>query len=318
MNHLAPALKSDPKSFMARLKSPRTQETIWSTLFVLPMVVMILLFTVYPNYRSVVIAFYNWSGFGKAEQFVGFRHFVDLIKDPWFWNAFRHSLQYTVVLVPVQLGLALILAVVLNNPRLRLRTFYRTLYFLPYVCNAAISAVVFNMLFRSFTKPLSALFGINPPVNPIGSAQLAMWTVIVFGIWASFGINFVMFLSAIQSVPTDLYDAARVDGANWLQEIIHVTLPSIRPLATVMIFFATLGSLGVFTEVLVLTGGGPYYASDVVQLYIYSKAFGISGSMGGSISTGNMGFASAASLVMNLLVLGVTGIFYLARRKKEN
>ena len=203
-------------------------------------------------------------------------------------------MQYTAILVPVQLSLALLLAVILDNPKMRFRTFYRTIYFLPVVTTLAIVAIVMRLLFQSLGS-----------ANPISSADTSMLAVTGFGIWYSFGINFVYFMAALQTVPSELYDAAAVDGANWFQRVWNITLPSIRPVAIIILFFAILGSLKVWEQSFVLTGGGPFFSSEVMNGYIYRYAFG-SGGLGGSATSPNIGFASAAGFLMSLLVLGIT------------
>lgn len=281
---------------------------LWGALYVLPMVVLMLVFTVYPVFESLRVSVYNWRGIGEATQFVGLRHYVTVANDPQFWNAFRNTVQYTAILVPVQLSLALALALILDNPRMRFRTFYRTLYFLPVVTTLAIVAIVMRLLYQSGGTALTSVLVpwlLERPVNPIGSPDTAMLAVTAFGIWYSFGINLVYFMAALATVPSELYDAAEVDGAGWFQRVWNVTLPSIRPVAVIILFFAVLGSLKVWEQSFVLTGGGPFFSSEVVNGYIYRYAFG-SGGLGGSASQPNLGFASAAGFLMSLLVLAIT------------
>ena len=280
----------------------------WGALYVLPMVVLMLVFTIYPVFESLRVSVYNWRGIGEATQFVGLRHYFTVAHDPQFWNAFWNTVQYTAILVPVQLSLALILALVLDNPKMRFRTFYRTLYFMPVVTTLAIVAIVMRLLYQSGGTALTSVFVpwlLQRPVNPIGSPQTSMLAVTAFGTWYSFGINLVYFMAALATVPSQLYDAAAVDGANWFQRVWNITLPSIRPVAVIILFFAVLGSLKVWEQSFVLTGGGPFFSSEVVNGYIYRYAFG-SGGLGGSSSQPNIGFASAAGFLMSLVVLAIT------------
>ena len=280
----------------------------WGTLYVLPMVVLMLVFTIYPVFESLRVSVYNWRGIGEATQFVGLRHYLTVANDPQFWNAFWNTVEYTAILVPVQLSLALILALILDNPRMRFRTFYRTLYFMPVVTTLAIVAIVMRLLYQSGGTALTSIFVpwlLERPVNPIGSPETSMLAVAAFGTWYSFGINLVYFMAALSTVPSQLYDAAAVDGANWFQRVWNITLPSIRPVAVIILFFAVLGSLKVWEQSFVLTGGGPFFSSEVVNGYIYRYAFG-SGGLGGSASQPNLGFASAAGFLMSLVVLAIT------------
>lgn len=293
-------------------------ETLWGWLFLAPFVILTAVFVVYPIFGSIRIAFYNYQGIGNPTQYVGLRHFQTVATDSYFWNAFKNTLTYVLVLVPIQLTLALGLAMLLNNPRMRFRTLYRTIYFLPVVTSVAIVAVILRLMFGQFGTGISQALGISPPVSPIGDPRLAMMSVIIFGIWQSFGINLVYFMAALQTVPEELYDAAKVDGANAFQRAVFITLPGIRPVATVILFLAVLGSFGVFEQSFVLTGGGPFYASEVVGGYIYRYAFGL-GTRGAS--PGNLGYASAASFFMSLILLVIAltqaGVAWYTRRTEK-
>ncbi len=279
----------------------RRGEILWGIAFIAPMVILTLVFNIYPIIASVRVALYNWNGIGNPTQYVGLRHIETVISDPWFWNAFTNTLVYTALLVPVQLILALVLAFVLNNPKMRFRLFYKTVFFIPIVTRATVVAVVIRLMVSNFGWQISSTLGATPPVDPISSATWAMPTVILFGIWHSFGYNLLYFLAALQSVPEELHDAALIDGANWWQEILYITLPIIRPVTLVITFMAILGSMAVFEPSFILTGGGPYFSSEVASVYIYRYAFG---SPDRNIATlPNLGYASAAALFLSILML---------------
>ncbi len=303
---------------MARKDPPDTlhashlRDSVWGYLFLAPMLILTLTFVIYPIFGSVRIAFYNWDGIGNPTQYVGLRHFMGVAKDPWFWGALKHTVIYAAVLVPVQLFLALILALLLNNSRLKGVNFFRALYFMPVVTSGAVVGVVINLLFGNFASGLSAplikLGLISTPLDLLGSPSLALGCIIAVGIWHTLGYNLIYFLASLQAVPEELYEAAEVDGASKVQRLVHVTLPSIRPMMVIIVFMAILGSLGQFDLVKTMTDGGPYYASDLVSTYIYSYAFASSHGM----SQSNYGLASAASLFMSLMVFGFTMLQLLA------
>ena len=295
-----------------RLHTLLGNQRFWGLLYLTPVLLLMLVFSLYPMADSLRYTLYNWRGIGEPTQFVGLRHFKTVAGDPRFWNAFGNTMLYTAILVPVQLGLALVLALILENPRMRLRTFYRTLFFVPVVTSISIVAIVVRLLLQTGGMSVTGFLGFTP-FNPIASPDTSMLSVTAFGIWYSFGINLVYFMAALQTVPTDLYDAAKIDGANWAQRTLFVTLPSIRPVAIIITFFAVLGSLAVFEQSFVLTGGGPFFSSEVVNGYIYRYAFG-SGGLGSQSSVPNLGFASAAALFMGVLVMVITGLQALVSR----
>ncbi|HEY8476457.1 MAG TPA: sugar ABC transporter permease [Chloroflexota bacterium] len=295
----------------------RVAEHVWSYLFLLPMVALVGLFVVYPLVASVHITLYDWNGIGNPSRYVGLRNFARVLQDPLFWNAFKNTFLYTAVLVPVQLTLALALALVLNNPSLSGRTIYRAVFFAPVVTSAALVGVVMALLFSTVGNDLSALLMrlglLQEPVDWLGDARFALPLVILVGIWHTLGYNLVYFLAALQSIPRELYEAARVDGAGALAQFRYVTVPMLRDVGVVILLLAILGSLQVFDLVLAMTGGGPFFASEVVSTYIYHYAFTPAAVQGES----NVGYASAAAFTMGVLVMGITLVQLLALRARR-
>ena len=285
------------------------------------MVSLVLLFVVYPLIASINITLYDWNGIGVPTRFVGLQNFIKVAQDQWFWNAFRNTFVYTFVLVPIQLALALMLALVLNNPRLKGSTVYRAVYFSPVVTSAALVGVVMSLLLSSMGSEISAplMRGglISAPVDVLGSPAFALPAVIAVGIWHTLGYNLVYFLAALQSIPKEMYEAAMVDGANAWHRFLEITIPMLREVGAVILFLAVLGSLQIFDLVLVMTGGGPYYASEVVSTYIYRFAF----TPASVAAESNVGYASAAAFFMGVLVMTLTlgqllAVRYLQQRKK--
>lgn len=296
----------------------------WSYVYLTPFLLLVAVFTVYPIFASLGYTLYQWNGVGNPTHYVGLSNFARVARDGIFWESFGHTFLYMAVLVPVQLLLALILALVLNNPRLRFATFYRAVYFIPAVTSQAIIGVVFQLLLSNFgdniDRHLMALHLLNHYVDWLGDPHIVLWLVIAIGIWNTLGYNLVYFLAALQSIPVELYEAARIDGAGAASQFRHVTIPGLSSVGLIILFLAILGSLQVFDLVMTLTGGGPYFASEVVNTYIYLSAFGSSLSGGGAQITPNVGYASAASFFYGLILIGITalqalGFLYLRRRR---
>jgi ABC-type sugar transport system permease subunit len=282
------------------------RSNFWSYVFVLPMLVLVGMFVVYPLVASIQITMYDWDGIGVPTRYVGLSHFFTVAQDPLFWNAVKNTFLYAFILVPVQLTLALILALVLNNSKLKGSTIYRAIYFSPVVTSAAMVGIVMTLVFNTMGMNLSMLLvkmGITAtPIDWLGSPQFALAAVIAVGIWHTLGYNLVYFLAALQSIPRELYEAGQVDGANAYHQFTKITVPMLREVGAVIVFLAVLGSLQVFDLVLVMTGGGPYYASEVVSTYIYHYAF----TPTSASAEANIGYASAAALFMGLMVMVIT------------
>lgn len=285
------------------------KKSLWSYIFVLPMFTLLLVFTIYPIISSVRYTFYNWDGIGVPEDFVGFENYSKIAQDPFFWNAFKNTFTYTGIVVPIQLTLALTLAIILNSRRLRLKNLFKVIFFSPIITSPAIVGIVISLIIISagdnINHFLQSIGWISNPVDWLGKPQTAIWIVIAVGIWVGLGYPIIYFLASLQAVNAELYDAAKVDGANDIALFWHITIPSIRSIIIVVLLLLTLHSLRVFDIVQVMTKGGPYFATDMVSTYIYRYAFF---STGTGESDANLGFASAAAFFMGLLVMLISVI----------
>jgi multiple sugar transport system permease protein len=245
-------------------------------------------------------------GGGLAENF------FQVARAPLFWDAFRNTWLYTAGMLLVQVPLALVLAVVLNRPTLRGRVVYRTLFFLPVVATTAVIGVVMVILLSPAGGPVNNLLLeaglVRRPVNFLGAASLALPTVVAIGIWKGLGTVMIYWLAGLQSVPGELYDAARIDGANSAQVLRFVTLPLLRPVALTIVALTLVWSLNVFELVQVMTSGGPGNATDVIATYIYRVAFTVEDTVP------RMGYASAAGVFFGLTNLVIVLVQFLSVR----
>ncbi|GCE50513.1 multiple sugar transport system permease protein/raffinose/stachyose/melibiose transport system permease protein [Thermosporothrix hazakensis] len=215
------------------------------------------------------------------------------------------------MLVPIQLVLALSLALILNNPKLRFASVYRAIFFIPSVTSAAVIAVVIQLIVTNFGDNINNLLNqlhiTDQHIDWLGDPRFALGIIIVVGIWLGLGINLVYFMAGLQTIPQELYEAARIDGANSIARFFFITIPMLRSIGVIIVILALLGSLQVFDLVLVLTNGGPFGATEVVNTYIYHQAFGDTHL---SIQP-DVGFASAASFFYGviLMILSVAQVF---------
>ncbi|HEV7710592.1 MAG TPA: sugar ABC transporter permease [Asanoa sp.] len=291
----------------------------WSYAYALPMLALLLVFIVYPIAASLGYTLYKWNGIGDPTDFVGLDNFRRIIDDSIFWGALKHTFLYVAIVVPVQLFLALGLALVLNQKKLKFASFYRTVFFLPVVTSAAVIGVVIQLLFSNFgdviNNILRDLHLTHGYIDWLGDPRFAMGIIIVIGIWHTLGYNLVYFLAGLQTIPEDLYEAAKLDGAGRFASFRYITVPMLRSVGIVIVLLALVGSFQVFDMVQVLTNGGPYFATEVVNTYIYHLAFGGTGDVDPDV-----GLASAASffygiLLIALSVVQVVVLRSLARRR---
>lgn len=273
-------------------------EQRWCYLFILPMMVMFCGFTLWPIVASFFFSLYNWDGIGGLENYIGLANFIELVKDPYFWNAFKNTYLYAIFQTVVKLPIALILAIILNNPRLKGAAAYRTVYFLPVVTTTAIIGIIFTFILNPYSGALNNVLKgahlIGKPIDWLGIGSLAFIMVIIVGAWQKIGQYMVYWLAGLQSIPEELYEAAKIDGANGVQIFRHITIPLLKPIGAVILLLGFVNSLRVFDLVMTMTGGGPNFATDMMSTFVYRNAF--------SVESGNprMGYASAAGLIFGI------------------
>lgn len=315
MNHPIASSSSDVHSLPKRTLWTQIRRSGWYYAFLSPWIVLVAVFVLYPQIASYPYTLLEGNLLMGEGRYVGLDNFRNVIQDEYFWRALRNTFIYAAVLVPIQLFLALVLALILNNPRLRFSNFYRALYFAPVVTGTAIIGIVMSMMFIYLSpavKPFFVLIGLvgaNENLNLLGDPRFALYAVIALGIWKNLGINMIYFLAALQVIPKELYEAARIDGASPAQELRHITLPGLRDTGIVVIFLAFLGSLQVFELVQATIGLGAtaiFADAEVMATYIYRRAFS---------GDANQGLASAAALTMGLLTLILTAVQLLVFRR---
>jgi len=285
----------------------------WCYLFMLPSLILAAAFTFWPIVASWYFSLLDFSGFTTARPFIGLDNYRELIHDPYFWSAFGHSFLFTAVTVPIRLSLALVIAIILNDKALRLSSLFRTVFFLPVVTTTAIVGILMTFLFSPFNGPVNktllALHLVAQPIDFLGNPHHALYTIMGVQVWKSFGFSMIYWLAALQSIPGELYEAARVDGATPWEQFRGITVPLLKPFAVVILLITVVSTLRVFDLVQTMTGGGPFFASEVVETYIYRNAFSVSGGIP------REGYASAVGVFFGLAVMCIALIQGWAVRK---
>jgi len=276
----------------------------WS--FLLPNFAGFAVLTLVPVALLFYYAFTSWNVFGGAE-WTGLDNFRQLSHDRSFRTALTNTVYYTVFHIPLTLVAALGLALLLNR-KLRGVAFFRTVAFFPYITSIVALAQVWNMLFSPSYGPINQFLrtiGIAHPPGWTTSADWSMPAVIVVGTWREAGYYMLLFLAGLQTIPNQLYEAAKVDGANAWQRLLAVTLPGLRPTTFFVIVMLTIGSFKVFDLILVMTAGGPGQSTLVVSQYIYQKGF----------IENQFGYASAISIVLFAICFVITVVQFLINRR---
>jgi ABC-type sugar transport system permease subunit len=264
-------------------------------LFLVPFFVIFIGFWLGPLGFSAYLSTTRWSGVGRP-VFEGLGNFTHLFRDELFLICLRNTLLIAAGSVFIIIPLALFLAVLLNKPLLKLRNGFRLSLLMPAVMSLVVASLVFMNLFDynyGLLRYLLDLIGVSMP-DVVSSKVWALPMLIGILTWRWTGYNMLFFLAALQSVPEEVLEAARIDGASRVQSFWHVTLPILKPVTVFVMVQALIGSFQVFEEPLIITGGGPAYSTLTMALYLYNKAFRGS----------QFGYASAIALVQ-FIVIGI-------------
>ncbi|TDC02050.1 sugar ABC transporter permease [Nonomuraea longispora] len=284
-----------------------TSTQVWIWFFLTPTVVLYGLYTVYPIIASYWFSFVEWNGFEAEKTWVGLRNYQDVLADPQFWNSFTVTALFTVVAVPVKVIFSLLVALLLNSPKMPLRSLFRTAFFLPVVTTTAIVGVVMQFVFDPTDGPVNQLLLtlglVDEGINFLGDSSTSLWTVVGVYVWKWFGVTLIYWLAALQTIPDDVYQAAALDGAGPWSMLRHITMPLLKPFTVIISLLTLESTLKVFDLVLTMTNGGPFYSTEVVEIYIYRWSF--------AATTPQLGFASAAAVIFGMFVC-LLGLLQLA------
>jgi ABC-type sugar transport system permease subunit len=287
---------------------------LWAYAFVLPQLLLVGAFTLYPIVMTHVYSLYEWPGFGPLDRFVGMRNYTRVIGDELFWNAFQKSFLFMAGTVALQLPLALFIAILLNSERLLGRNIYRTLFFIPVVTTSAVIGVVMRSIFASHdglvNNGLQLVGLIDRPIRWLAQGDTAMLALILVASWKWLGIKMIMWLAGLQSLPAELYDAAKVDGANYWQTFRYITVPLLIPIGMVVLLFSIVDALTAFDLIFTMTEGGPGFTTEFMELYIYRYAFT---SFAGGLP--QLGYASAAGVFFGVTVFLISLVLSLLARR---
>ncbi|MEK3770897.1 sugar ABC transporter permease [Paenibacillus sp. FSL R7-0048] len=259
---------------------------------------MISIFYFYPMIQALILSFK--TGRGNNLHFTGLDNYIRLFSDTTFLTAVKNTFIYLIIQVPVMLVLALFIAVLLNDERLKFKGFFRTAIFLPTVTSLVAYSVVFKYMFGAegiVNKFLVNLHLISEPIQWITDPFWAKVTIIIAITWRFTGYNMIFYLSSLQNVDKSIYEAAHIDGASAFTQFFKITIPLLKPIILFTTITSTIGTLQLFDEVVNITKGGPGNATMSISQYIYNLSFEY---------TPNFGYAATVSYSIVVMVLILT------------
>jgi raffinose/stachyose/melibiose transport system permease protein len=303
-----------------RLRPPRTgllsQRTrqqwkryLMAYLFLLPALVLYITFVLRPTIEVFILSLYKWNGISPTREWQGLANFTKLVADNIFWQAFRNNLVWLVVILIFNVLIGLVAAALLSM-NIRGRVVFRLAYFLPVVQASIVTAMIWRWIYN----PDGLL---NTSLQAMGLGSLARgwlgdftWALPALAIaagWASFGMSVVLLLAGMQGIDQSLYDAARVDGANYSQTFRYITIPGLRNVITIVILLAMIGAFQAFDIIWATTQGGPVRATEMLATYMFKKG----------IMENEYGYGSAVAVVLAVIILGFAVINITLRERGD-
>lgn len=299
-------IKADMKIKQKNRTKKELKKNLIAYSFILPNFLGFAIFTLIPMIFALALSFLNWDG-SNPITFAGLDNFKQLFKDTTFQISIVNTIYYSIGTVPLTLAASLGIAILLNK-KIFARNFFRTVFFFPYVASLIAVAVVWNMIFNPSMGIVNNFLTSIGVANPPGWTSSTVWAmpVIIFvSIWKSMGYYMVIYLAALQGIPSELYEAASLDGANSWQKFKNVTLPMLTPTTFFVSIMLTISCFKIFDLVYMMTQGGPGRSSMVLVYHIYNTAF----------KEFTYGYSSAMSMILFVIVLVIT-IFQFRAEKK--
>ena len=284
--------------------SQARNEFIWGWAFILPTMLGLIILNIYPIFKTIYESFFKTGDFGKGNIFIGFDNYVKLFHDAEVWQALLNTFKYAIVEVPFSIAIALVLAVLLNR-KMKGRAVYRTIFFLPMVAAPAAIAMVWRWLFNSEFGLLNHIF--HTKINWISDPKIAVYAIAVIGVWSIIGYNMVLFLSGLQEIPRDYYEAASIDGATGVNAFFNITIPLLSPTIFFVLVTRVIGSLQVFDLIyMVIDKSNPALTKTQSLVYLFYKY---------AFINKNMGYGATIVVVLLIITMTLT-VFQMIGQKK--
>ncbi len=259
---------------------------------------MITVFFFFPVVAALFMSFTDFDIYGLSDigfvRFIGLSNYADLLNDPLFWTALKNTFYFVLVGGPLSIAVSLGAALLINSRLVRFKSFFRLMYFVPVVATLVSVAVVWRYIYHPRFGLLNfALDKIGiEPIDWLGDPVWAMPAIILLAVWKNFGFNMIIFIAGLQNIPEELYEAARIDGANAVSQFKSITLPMLAPTMLFVGIITMIGYFQLFAEPYVMTQGGPVNSTLSIVLYMYQEGF----------RWWNMGYSASLAFVLFLII----------------
>ncbi|WP_070000624.1 carbohydrate ABC transporter permease [Cellulosilyticum sp. I15G10I2] len=259
----------------------------------LPALLIFIVFVILPIIRSFFYGFYSWNGLSDP-QYIGLKNFKEILTDRIFWHSFKNNIIVVIASVFGQIPLGLIIAIILNK-KLKSSSFFRTVFFMPMILSTVVVGLLWSTILNSQVGILNGVLnkiGLDQiAMDWLGDPNIAIYTICFVIVWQFFGLYMIIFLAALQNIPSEIFEAANVDGANEWCKLVNITVPMIWDSIMAAVVLCIAGSMRTFDLVFVMTKGGPAHATELMATYMYNKTFEVY----------KYGYGSAVSLVIFII-----------------
>ncbi len=279
--------------------------------FLLPFTILYSVFTIWPVMQGLVVSLHRWGLMGK-QGWVGLENYQKFLSDRFFWQSMRNTTLFVIMTVPLLVISAFFLAVLANRPT-RFKRFLRASYYLPSILSVSVVSFITIYMASPYMGFLNQLLH-SLHILPIGvepmwlsNTVLVRTTLVVTTVWWTLGFSMLLFLSALQDIPEQLYEAAELDGASSLRMLVSITIPILRPTFALVTFLQIIASFKVFGQIYLISGGGPGTVTRPIIQYIYTTAF----------TKNNLGYASAMSYALFIILIGFSLLQMRIQNKKD-
>jgi raffinose/stachyose/melibiose transport system permease protein len=271
-------------------------------LFLTPSAILYIVFVFLPVIQAAYYSLFSWDGLGPLDTFVGLKNYLHALQDKVFLASLGHNIEIVVLSLLIQLPFALTIALIIGK-KLPGRTFFRTIFFLPFILSDVVTAVIWSFMYRPDgglinTTLQQLIHGYQGPLW-LADPNIVLACIFVVMTWKYFGFHMVLYVAGIQNIPDELVEASRIDGATNMQVVRNIYLPLLSSTIGISVFFSILGALQYFDLIYVMTGGGPVHASETMATYLVTYGF----------KTFSIGYGNAIGVIMFLLCF-VFALFY--------
>ncbi|WP_123039581.1 carbohydrate ABC transporter permease [Cohnella candidum] len=292
------------------MRMNKLRADVQALLFLLPFLVIYGLYTIWPMIKGVEMTFYKWTLIRKM-KYIGWDNYTKMFHDQEVWAAIWHSTIFVLITTPTMIVLAIVLALIANR-KSRLQKFYRSVFFLPSVLSVAVASYLGLFIFQpymGFVNSLLHLIGLLPSGTELfwlTELNLSWVALSVITLWWTVGFNFILYLSAMQDIPDEIYEAARLDGASDRHVFWKITLPYLNPITKTITMLQIIASFKVFLQIYIITGGGPLDKTRPIIQLIYTTGF----------RKNDLGYAATMSYVVFVILLVLSAIQYWMNNRK--